>query len=647
MDFPEFWKTLIRIAMKRFIIPFLLLAVSSSVDAAKFRTKGIGKSAGNKLTVFTLGPVSPSFVETNNSLITPIIQGNQILPTPDIIPTALISSEDGGIQPIHTQASSPELPSIPEAVLIQSEKKTQEPKAFSTISKKILKQLQSLSPEGIEGMGVNEAHGLSGNLMRILTGEAAQANSADPVKFTPQSKALLAQKRELKRVIPSLASPSPISVNMIVGIKRPGFGDIASNLRMAQMIRERDPGLDLRFWVSQDVVDSLKTLVPEFDETKGVQTIDGIAYYLGFENLMPQADYFLGFSLKGTKIEINYAKDIYIPEHHEVSDYELISRIGNSPMLLHFQEYGGSVYQVEGTNKFGRKKRIFHLQSGPTSSGLYISDQRPSLDSSKSNLVDLLQKQGLQAAAQKVSDFKVGYAYSEKSGPAKMYIRAIANIAASNPSENYLLFVKSFKNLNLGDLPQNLEIILLNNTPLRLNEAIVAASDLPLLITGDVSMTFAIEYGKVFMYETQTWKRKSIAALLEKLSLDPSSQEKAKLLFDVPEFYDEGYVLKIGEVLKSDKFQTDFIAALEEFQQEASLPEFVLRFIAKAEEDKKRGHNLVQLPTKQVRQMLVEYGITVKPTLTARFISFVKRMVVRASEAVRPYLSRMKAPSDS
>ena len=84
-----------------------------------------------------------------------------------------------------------------------------------------------------------------------------------------------------------------------------------------------------------------------------------------------------------------------------------------------------------------------------------------------------------------------------------------------------MLFAKNhLPIIDLSNLPNNLIIILYDKIPFSVTDAIVknSSSAIPIMVTGDVSMTLAIEYQKPFFYEVKKWKYQHLEDLQVDLS---------------------------------------------------------------------------------------------------------------------------------
>jgi len=77
-----------------------------------------------------------------------------------------------------------------------------------------------------------------------------------------------------------------LTINMWAGRNLDNFGDIASNVRMLGLIKERFPYAQINFWYSDEQIQKLKFLITDtefLNNPKGsFVTINGINFY--YEN---------------------------------------------------------------------------------------------------------------------------------------------------------------------------------------------------------------------------------------------------------------------------------------------------------------------------------------------------------------------------
>lgn len=420
------------------------------------------------------------------------------------------------------------------------------------------------------------------------------------------------------------------TVNMFAGIKRGGFGDIASNFLMAEKLKELSPELNINMWVSTDILEYVKTLVPEFDPSKGVQQINGIKFYYGDANPLPQADFFLGYSLND-KNEVQsgqYAPGLYIPgvDDKLVNAYETIYRIANAKNIVHFKEYQGSNYELASITNVASGQRLFSFETGPLAGGLYISPSKPTQAPSKQEALNLLRAEGYELPVVTEGKVRLAYSYSAYPNIAKVYLEAMQLHASRFPNEQFVIVAKDFPVLRDMALPANLHVVWLDKkTPFELNKALIAASDAPILVTGDVSLTVAIEHEKLFIYETNTWKRKSMTALRKKLVdaseyfKDPAHEAKLRSVFEIPgrlhpkEF--SSTAKKIADAFADAEFRAELTASLAAARSTMSLPAFTLDFLESAAEMARSGGSVHKSPKDSVLEFLASRGMRVQPTL--------------------------------
>jgi hypothetical protein len=354
------------------------------------------------------------------------------------------------------------------------------------------------------------------------------------------------------------------------GTPRGGYGDIASNLIMARRLKEVDPKAKINLLISKDALEGVQILWPTVKSIPSTrQNIYGInLYHVGVDKL-PHADFVLAFSR---------------PRGFVTSGEEpLIGKTGD--IFLSFSEYRGSL----GPNpaaadyvdmvRFDPKTLRPHLtlSSGIRSTGLYISPQKKLPKISKDELGRQIDQSGL-------TQKKLAFAYSHEIKTLQPYIEAMKAIAKSSryESEEILLYIKEHRSLEVSDLPKNLKVVEYKSIPFELSEAMIAHSDFPPLVTGDVSLGLAIDYGKIPIYECFTWKRDHIrnvadviagAAKTDPDTLAPIFLNRAEL--------DSGTIAKF---ILDQELQNKLTTALDNLRSKISLPINLLQMMSALEE---------------------------------------------------------------
>jgi hypothetical protein len=108
----------------------------------------------------------------------------------------------------------------------------------------------------------------------------------------------------------------------------------------------------------------------------------------------------------------------------------------------------------------------------------------------------------------------LGFSYTSKAQPTLAYVKAAA-VTASRlpPGRTLVIVVKDFPELDRVPLPPNVRLRRLVEPSLALSESAVAHSDEPVMITGDVSLSFALQYEKLYFYEMRRHKAEAIKQL--------------------------------------------------------------------------------------------------------------------------------------
>lgn len=287
------------------------------------------------------------------------------------------------------------------------------------------------------------------------------------------------------------------TVNISCGDFRGGFGDIASNIIMYRELKRAYPDIQFRMVFDSskpNVEKKLRVLLPGFDPRKQVQQVGDVTV-LTFDpkaTLPPESDIFLEFSSKGPSgaIPKSTVLSLYFEEYTD--------------LYPNFREYTRGVY-YGGT-------------TGPKS-GFYVSPKRPDPPMSRQAVFDRLREAGVisEAEARNFSKSKLGFAYTADSKYVLPYIEFLARRAHSDPAGSYIAIVSGTAGVDL-EVPKNLKVVRHSGLPLDVSEALVAHSNVPILVTGDGSLTFALQYEKPFAYDLNSWKFGNVFTLHKALA---------------------------------------------------------------------------------------------------------------------------------
>ena len=167
-----------------------------------------------------------------------------------------------------------------------------------------------------------------------------------------------------------------------------------------------------------------------------------------------------------------------------------------------FSEYTGIVEYLEKDIKkpkpflaYSDNKGVY-LPTGPLSLGMYISEQKPIVIKQKDDIIkEFFNLTHLNS--------KLSFSYTASPDVAKIYLEALNKFALENENISFFLISKHKPTINLSE---NLHVATMPNLSFQKTRDIIAASDFPLLVTGDMSLTLAMDYEKEFFYEALNHK---------------------------------------------------------------------------------------------------------------------------------------------
>jgi|GEM_PF-5526469 len=297
------------------------------------------------------------------------------------------------------------------------------------------------------------------------------------------------------------------TIIVYAGTPRGGAGDIAANLVMARRLQEARPqdkiviavDLDSHLTVFpegepigwshwKNTREILTALAPGFNFKKGRQQLQGLTFINSRTEKLPNADYVVGYSMNAP-----------IPQQIR----------GAAPISIGFSEPGSSsdatVYREGGTMRveFDAGFSRSPLQ-GSLGGYLRISPSTPPL--SREELEARLAKKGVSGLIPALfrqnpyQGRKLAFAYAQRDSEIQKYLAALGAVASRNPNEKYVAIIKDSAKVDKTGLPVNLQVAALKMDLVE-SEAAIAHADVPILVTGDVSRDFAIEYGKAFAFE--------------------------------------------------------------------------------------------------------------------------------------------------
>lgn len=390
---------------------------------------------------------------------------------------------------------------------------------------------------------------------------------------------------------------NPKTISVVIATPRGGFGDIVANIKMAEELKKVYPHAKVRLIIDEladesyynKTLEALTKLFPTFCKTCDIQEIDDFQFYM---RKFPQSDVAFQFSADlnyNISQMSKYAPHSFVfPEYGEFY-YTEHDRFFDPKTHLPTVEYES----LEIVKVKGETRHIVSIPSGVQGKGLYLSSQ-------KSELKYKTKKDALNAAgkylgfdAAEIEEFleydELGFSYNAYADSENGYVKAMYELAKENPDKKYLIIMSG--NFDYIDgltetMPHNLMFVNTTNhkgLPLDISNALIAHSTIPVNITGDLSLTTAIEYGKPFIYEFHRWKALHHKELFEKLKTTEAfkkAPEKIEFLQKIMGIKSgkmklEGHSSKelpCYQMLKDKDFQNVFSQALKEIKQNHSLP---------------------------------------------------------------------------
>ncbi len=378
---------------------------------------------------------------------------------------------------------------------------------------------------------------IAGATPRVVRADfvAAPAGSAVPTDCARQlDRALAAQ----------------VHVDIFGGKPRGSLGDLATGIWMGRLMSRAYPGVSIRILVPESIREQFARLVPQIRSSNVFVDADGVQYVaVGLRPSSP-SDVFFAFSVqRHNPNAATYAKDLELPSDiiRDPTAIKEIHALNTAKLTVELDElYGGekTVHDVSQTSE----GTYVRMNTGLRSGGVYASAEERTPPCSRAQL---FAKLGLSLGLSEDADARLAFSYGHHGDWHERYRVFLVTYALRHPEEKIVWVTSDAQSFE--PQPQNL-IIARSVLDLADSEAVVSHADLPILVTGDVSMSMAIEYGKPFFYEVQSWKRAVANDLSERISAFGNAELAA--LLDLAENHDT---------------QQEFVDALYAIKRERSL----------------------------------------------------------------------------
>ncbi len=276
------------------------------------------------------------------------------------------------------------------------------------------------------------------------------------------------------------------NINIMISPPRGGFGDTAVNLLMIERLSHfyKDTDTVVNVVYNRESEEQIQVLWPDFDPKKEKQIIRGIVF--SKDTKAQELDYVITFSARHWAPKTLGKKTIGYYEYEELQTdvHGFFESVKN--------------YQVKTPINM-ILNGSYMINTGITS-GLYVLDGFRPEDFNKKTTFELLSKTNPSVVFS--SEAKLGYAYTSSQPLAQQYVSAVEKWINQRNIEVVIV-----TNHDVTVTNPLVKIIKMKNLPFTLNQKIIKSSDIPILVTGDGSLSLAIEGRKPFFYALYAWKR--------------------------------------------------------------------------------------------------------------------------------------------
>lgn len=230
-----------------------------------------------------------------------------------------------------------------------------------------------------------------------------------------------------------------------------------------------------------------------------------------------------------------------------------------------------SAHQVrQYYEKDGRRKHeVYHINTG-FPFGIYALENFRAEDANKMKTFAELSRF---SSGEIVLDARLGYAYCASLELAQQYVNA-----AQKYAQRQSVSVIVVTNQPVSSPGPGVKIISMRGMPFSLNQKVIKSTDIPILVTGDGSLSLAIEGQKTFFYSAYQWKLHSALMLRnEMLSRSPTIKKDPEarrmltemLTLDMTET--SAYESLFLRVFENESLQKEFARITSEMTKDLSL----------------------------------------------------------------------------
>ncbi len=306
---------------------------------------------------------------------------------------------------------------------------------------------------------------------------------------------------------PFKCEAAPKRINIYIREVAGGYGDVASNVIMAKRLKELYPDLEITFITHPKSEGPLYELLHGYpgqgysadhpladSRTFNMKKIERMSHS-EIEKLNLKADFNLGFA----GLEIPRELHLQAPYSFYVNEYHLpdISKTAKQPRPVN--------------------SRYWKTNGGPGLTGMYLSAGQATPPLNREQLYQVLRSRD--PTLPPLDQCQMGFTYTSTIETENVYLDAMIMKANKNPKSKALVLMCKDCKPNLP-VPANVKLVSLKGAPIDIHESGIAHADLPVMTTGDVSATFAVEYEKPFFYEMNYWKEDFSNALNQQLRVN-------------------------------------------------------------------------------------------------------------------------------
>ena len=320
---------------------------------------------------------------------------------------------------------------------------------------------------------------------------------------------------------PEATGRKPPTVLIHSGLPRGGFGDVASNLIMAIRIKQLRPDVRVVFQLDEPFGPIGMTRAPPTGARLDVPSSmrPGVA---GAERHRP-----ISVLVPGIQPGITLREGVEVVGDDvvgQIADLEIVfsadtqhnTRHAKAPICLVFPEYDS----VVDSNRDSLSRRGLASGAGPSS--FYLNPVPPAVVT-RPELARMIQEEfgipdldldskGLafayQSSPTSATNYTLAALETYRKNPKKKGMVIFTSTILTDLSSSQPPFVQQSKgNHHLHLKAPGVDVIVYERMSLRLTELIIANTDLPIAVTGDVSLTLAMQYRKPFFYEMHPWKK--------------------------------------------------------------------------------------------------------------------------------------------